>query len=178
MFNFGLSEIAVIAIVAVLAIGPKELPVIMAHAGRLFKRLSYMRFALSQQVDHFIHQAGLDDVKDQVNFEAPSPADLHQAAIDEAKAKAAALDSHAISADTKKALPKPKAKTAKKKSTAPSSRKATTTPVKTATKTTGKTKTAAKTKAQTKSPTSTKKKAKATSPSAKTSAVKSKKDKT
>tara|TARA_Y100000590_G_scaffold470325_1_gene663718 strand:- start:7156 stop:7629 length:474 start_codon:yes stop_codon:yes gene_type:complete len=110
VFNFGLSEIAVIAVVAVLAIGPKELPVIMAQAGRLFKRLSYMRFALSQQVDHFIHQAGLDDVKDQVNFEAPNPADLHQAAIDEAKAQAAALEAHAITEDTKKALPKPKTK--------------------------------------------------------------------
>lgn len=88
MFNFGLSEIALIAIVAVLVIGPKELPLVMAHVGRLLKRLSYMRFAASQQMDHFLNSAGLGDVKDQVNFEAPSPADAHKAALEEAKKQA------------------------------------------------------------------------------------------
>lgn len=133
MFNFGLSELAVIAVVAVLVIGPKELPVVMAQLGRLFKRLSYMRFAVSQQFDGFLNQAGLSDVKDQVNFEvqpsaAESPAEAHKAAMDRARTQA-------LEAEEKKALPKPKPK-AKPKSK--------TTAKKTAKKTTAKKPTAKK----------------------------------
>lgn len=71
MFNFGLWEVLLIAIVAILVIGPKELPVVMAHVGRIVKRLAYMRFAVTQQMDQFVRDAGLEDVKNSVNFEAP-----------------------------------------------------------------------------------------------------------
>ena len=114
MFDFGLAEFLLIAVVGILVIGPKELPVIMVQVGRVFKRLNYMRFALSRQFESFMAEAGLDDVKDQVNFEAVSdelsPEEVHKAALIEKpvvkKAKAA---------PKKKAASKAKAKTVTKK---------------------------------------------------------------
>ena len=74
MFDFGLAELALIAVVAILVIGPKELPVVMAQIGRVFKRLNYMRYALSSQFDEFMRQSGVEDIRQNVNFEA-LPAD-------------------------------------------------------------------------------------------------------
>lgn len=90
MFDFGLSELLLIAIVAVLFIGPKELPVIMAQLGRVFKRLNYMRYAISRQFDDFMRESGMDEIRNDVNFEAPSggqnaaiaPQDAHKAALE------------------------------------------------------------------------------------------------
>lgn len=126
MLNLGLSELAIIAIVAILVIGPKELPVVMAHAGRLFKRISYMRFAASQHIDHFVQKSGLEDLQNHVNFEdnpfaeiyddqssdsaQKYPADTHKKAVKSAKENAKTT--------TKKAPAKKKAtrtKTASKK---------------------------------------------------------------
>jgi sec-independent protein translocase protein TatB len=69
MFDFGFSELLVIAVVAILFIGPKELPVIMRQLGRVFRRISYIRYALSSQFEQFMHDSGFEDIKDQVNFE-------------------------------------------------------------------------------------------------------------
>ena len=74
MFDFGLAELALIAVVAILVIGPKELPALMAQIGRVFKRLNYMRYALSSQFDEFMRQSGVEDIRQNVNFEA-LPAD-------------------------------------------------------------------------------------------------------
>jgi len=86
MFDFGLAELLLIAIVAILFIGPKELPVIMAQLGRVFKRLNYMRYALSSQFDEFMRQSGMDEVRNSVNFEAPkeamSPEAAHEKALE------------------------------------------------------------------------------------------------
>ena len=85
MFDFGLSELLLIAIVAILFIGPKELPVIMAQLGRVFRRLSYIRYALSGQFDEFMRQSGMDDLRNDVNFEArdADPLAANQAAIEQ-----------------------------------------------------------------------------------------------
>lgn len=85
MFDFGLAELLLVAIVAILVIGPKELPVVMMQIGRLFKRLNYLRFALSNQFDEFMKDAGLDDAMQDVNFEDKRSGDemvsLHEDAI-------------------------------------------------------------------------------------------------
>jgi sec-independent protein translocase protein TatB len=63
MFDFGWAELLVIAAVAVLVIGPKELPAIMFTLGRLARRLQYMRFALSQQFEDFMLQNDLNELR-------------------------------------------------------------------------------------------------------------------
>ncbi len=95
MFNLGMTEIGIIAVVAVLAIGPKELPMVMTQLGRAFRRIGYIRFAIARQFDHFIDEAGIKDAMNEVNFEAPTAVDphassvseLHEKALAEAKAK-------------------------------------------------------------------------------------------
>lgn len=99
MFNFGLFEILCIAVIAVLVIGPKELPMVMAQCGRLFKRLNYMRYALQGQFDDFLRQNGMDDLHHQVNFETEINSDqgddvanVHKQAMEKARAQNAASD--------------------------------------------------------------------------------------
>lgn len=70
--------------VAVLAIGPKEIPGLMHGLGRLFRRLQYMRYAISRQFEDFMKEADMNDIGRGVNFEAPpAEADFDEAAEDE-----------------------------------------------------------------------------------------------
>ena len=69
MFDVGWSEIFLIGAVAVVAIGPDEIPQVMKTATRVIRRLRYMRFALTQQFEDLMKEAGLEDLRD-VNFEA------------------------------------------------------------------------------------------------------------
>ncbi len=90
MFNLGMTEIGIIAVVAVLAIGPKELPMVMTQLGRAFRRIGYIRFAISRQFDHFIDEAGIKDAMNEVNFEAPLPTDSVTSSVSELHEKAIA----------------------------------------------------------------------------------------
>ncbi len=69
MLDFGFSELIVIIALAVLVIGPKELPGIMRLLGTVFRRLSYIKYAMSQQFEDFMRDADLDDIRNSVNFE-------------------------------------------------------------------------------------------------------------
>ncbi len=69
MFDIGWSELFLIAVVAVLAIGPKQLPEVMVTLGRIVRRLHYVRYAFSQQFEDFMREADLADIRKQVNFE-------------------------------------------------------------------------------------------------------------
>ncbi len=103
------SEILVIGVVAVVAIGPKELPQVMRTLGRLVRRGQYLKFAMSQQFDQFMREHELEelrkglkpgatirpgDLEDSlmkgVNFEAgrakPDIIDMDEAGADEAGA--------------------------------------------------------------------------------------------
>ena len=41
----------------------------MRTLGRIARRLQYVRYALSQQFEDMMKEAGLDDIRKQVNFE-------------------------------------------------------------------------------------------------------------
>lgn len=69
MFDVGWSEIFMIGAVAVVAIGPGEIPEVMKTAARVMRRLQYVRFALSQQFEDMIKESGVDDLRKSVNFE-------------------------------------------------------------------------------------------------------------
>jgi len=57
MLDFGWAEFALIGLVLLLVIGPKDIPNLMYQAGKIFRRLHYMKFALSQQFDNFMEKA-------------------------------------------------------------------------------------------------------------------------
>lgn len=80
MLDFGFPELLVIVALAVLVVGPKEIPKIMVALGRVVRRLQYVRFAVTQQFEDFMRENDLQDVRDQVNFEAR---DFDEAVADE-----------------------------------------------------------------------------------------------
>jgi Sec-independent protein translocase protein TatA len=68
MFDLGWSELFLILIVAVFAIGPKQIPELLYGLGRIFRRLSYMKFALSKQFDDFMDQTEIKKLQDSVHI--------------------------------------------------------------------------------------------------------------
>ena len=69
MLDFGFPELIVIITLAILVIGPKEIPELMRGLGRIVRRLQYVRFAMSQQFEEFMQDSDLDDIRNSVNFE-------------------------------------------------------------------------------------------------------------
>lgn len=65
MFDLGWSELLVVVVVAVLAIGPKELPAVMRTVGRFVRRIQYMKYAMSQQFEDFMQQQDLNELRAQ-----------------------------------------------------------------------------------------------------------------
>jgi sec-independent protein translocase protein TatB len=84
MFDIGWSELLLIAAIAILVIGPKELPVVMRTLGRLMRRLQYVRYAFSKQFEDFMETQNLDELRESVNFEAKkNKFDFDESASDE-----------------------------------------------------------------------------------------------
>lgn len=71
MFDLAWSEILVIVLIAVLVVGPKDIPKILYHAGRFFRRFQYARFAMSRQFDEILKAGDIEELRRGVNFEAP-----------------------------------------------------------------------------------------------------------
>lgn len=80
MLDFGFAELLIIIAVAVLVVGPNEIPVLMRALGRIFRRLQYVRYAFTQQFEEFMRDQDMDDLRASVNFEAK---DFDEAAEDE-----------------------------------------------------------------------------------------------
>ena len=71
MFDVGWAEILVIVAVAVMVIGPQDIPKVMYGIGRFMRRLQYVRFAVSQQFDDILKAGDIEELRRGVNFEAP-----------------------------------------------------------------------------------------------------------
>ncbi|PZP55477.1 MAG: hypothetical protein DI586_06720 [Micavibrio aeruginosavorus] len=71
MLDFSWSELMVVIVVAVLAVGPKQLPEVLHGMGKLFRRLQYMRYAVTRQFDDFMEQADLREIRDQTRIVTP-----------------------------------------------------------------------------------------------------------
>lgn len=85
MLDFGWPELFLIVAVAVIVIGPSEIPVLMVALGRLVRRFQYIKFAISQQFEDVMHEADLNDIRKSVNFEAPEMEEtFNEADADEA----------------------------------------------------------------------------------------------
>lgn len=63
MLDFSWSELLVVIIVAILAIGPQQIPDVLYRIGRIVRRLQYMRFALSKQFEDFMEKSDLEEMR-------------------------------------------------------------------------------------------------------------------
>jgi sec-independent protein translocase protein TatB len=65
MFDFGVgySEMFVLALIAVIVIGPKDLPKVLRAFGRMMTKIRGMSREFQGHVDSAMKDAGLDDVK-------------------------------------------------------------------------------------------------------------------
>ena len=75
MLDFGWTELVVIMALAVLVIGPDEIPALMRGLGNIMRRLSYIKYAFTSQFDEFMREADLDDIRNSVNFETARRSD-------------------------------------------------------------------------------------------------------
>ena len=67
MFDFAWSEIALIAAVALIAIGPKDMPVAIRSVTSMIKKARRMASEFQTHVDEMLREANLDDVRNQIN---------------------------------------------------------------------------------------------------------------
>ena len=67
MFDFAWSEIALIGVVALIAIGPKDLPVAIKSVAEMVKKARRMAGEFQTHVDEMVREANLSEVRDQFN---------------------------------------------------------------------------------------------------------------
>ena len=63
MLDFGWPELLLVIIIAVFAIGPKEVPEIMYGIGRIVRRFQYFKFAISKQFDAFMDHVDIEELR-------------------------------------------------------------------------------------------------------------------
>jgi sec-independent protein translocase protein TatB len=66
MFDFAWSELAVIAAVALVVIGPKDLPRVMRVAGFWVRKARAVAHEFQQSLDQMVRESELEDVRKQV----------------------------------------------------------------------------------------------------------------
>ncbi len=71
MFGISWPELLLVVVIAVFVIGPKDIPNILYQVGRFFRRIQYMKFAMSQQFDDLLKSGDIEELRKSVNFEAP-----------------------------------------------------------------------------------------------------------
>lgn len=67
MFDFDWTEIALIGVVALIAIGPKDLPVAIKTVAGFVKKARKMAGEFQGHVDEMVREANLSEVRDQFN---------------------------------------------------------------------------------------------------------------
>lgn len=75
MFDIGWSEILLVAVVALLVIGPKDLPKVLRQMGRMTRAARRLMGELRGGVDDLLREAELDELRDQVKNRIGSAVD-------------------------------------------------------------------------------------------------------
>ena len=63
MFDIGFSELVVIAIVALLVVGPRELPQLLRHAGRMVAKLRNFSGEFRSGFDAMVREAEMEEMQ-------------------------------------------------------------------------------------------------------------------
>jgi len=66
MLDVGFSELLLIAVVALVFIGPKDLPVVVRHVARFLNELRGMVAGLKTQMQQVVQEMGVDDVRQNI----------------------------------------------------------------------------------------------------------------
>jgi sec-independent protein translocase protein TatB len=67
MLDFGWTELAIIAVIALMVIGPKDLPKVLRTMGQWTRRLRGLAREFQGHIDDVIRESDLEDVRDGVN---------------------------------------------------------------------------------------------------------------
>ena len=67
MFDVAWSELLLVAIVAIIVVGPKELPGLMRTAGRMLAKLRRHADEFRKQFDEAVKEAGAEDLQREIN---------------------------------------------------------------------------------------------------------------
>lgn len=76
MFNFGWGELLLIGIVALIAIGPKELPTVLRSVGQMLGKVRRMANEFQGQFQEALREADIADLKKQAEDVASSVTDI------------------------------------------------------------------------------------------------------
>ncbi len=63
MFDFSFAELFLVAVAAVFLVGPKDIPGLLKSLGQGFRRLQYMRYAMSEQFEKFMEENDLNEIR-------------------------------------------------------------------------------------------------------------------
>ena len=72
MFDIAWSELALIAAVALIVIGPKDLPRVMRTAGQWMRRIRGMAAEFQRNLDDMMREAELDEIRKEVEKVSPA----------------------------------------------------------------------------------------------------------
>ena len=69
MFDFGIgyTELMVVALVAIIVIGPKDLPKVLRAFGRTMQKVRGMAREFQGHLDEAMREAGVDEIKKEIN---------------------------------------------------------------------------------------------------------------
>jgi len=93
MFDIGWSELLLIAVVAIIVVGPKDLPPMLRATGRMVSKLRRTAGEFQNQFNEALREAELDGVKDSIN-EIRADTELMRAAAGKAAIKGGADGVH------------------------------------------------------------------------------------
>jgi sec-independent protein translocase protein TatB len=71
MFDLAWTEMAVVAAIAILIIGPKEMPRVLRTVGQWVRRLRRMAAEFQDSVDEMVRDSDLEDLRNQVAEASP-----------------------------------------------------------------------------------------------------------
>ncbi|MES2984991.1 MAG: Sec-independent protein translocase protein TatB [Pseudomonadota bacterium] len=66
MFDIGFSELLLIAVVGLVVIGPKDLPVVIRHVVKFMHELRGLYSGLKKQMHAVMDEVGIDDLKQEM----------------------------------------------------------------------------------------------------------------
>lgn len=100
MFDIGWTELALVAVVALFVVGPKELPHLLYKLAGYWKKVRGMAREFQSGIDDIIREAELDDLRKQVSSAHTNPTDFMEKTIGTPKADDKAKDAKASSGKT------------------------------------------------------------------------------